>query len=112
MLQLFLFGWSPYLWTGVVETARSVTAVRVNSRSQDLDPQVETQIRYQPEETPATLAAKSSPMRRAYMNWVRFPITETEALESGRRQCVVRFKDLRFENAGHRVHYAPSVSSD
>ncbi len=112
MLQLFLFGWNPYLWTGVVETARSVTAVRVNSRSQDLDPQVETQIRYQPEETPATLAAKSSPMRRAYMNWVRFPITETEALESGRRQYVVRFKDLRFENAGHRVHYSPSVSSD
>jgi len=105
----FPLWWNPYLWTGVVETARSVTAVRVNSKSQGLDPQVETQIRYKPEETPATLAAKSSSLGRAYMDWARFPITETEALESSRRGYVVRFKDLRFEYTGRRVHYAPSA---
>jgi inner membrane protein len=105
----FPLWWNPYLWTGVVETARSVTAVRVNSRSQDLDPQVETQIRYKPAETPATLAAKSSSVGRAYMDWARFPITETEALESSGRGYVVRFKDLRFEYPGRRVRYAPSA---
>jgi len=103
----FPLWWNPYLWTGVVETARSVTAVRVNSRSQDLDPQVETQIRYKPEKTLATLAAKSSSLGRAYMDWARFPITETEALESGRRGYVVRFKDMRFEFTGSRVRYSP-----
>jgi hypothetical protein len=36
------------------------------------------------------------------MDWARFPITETEALESGGRGYVVRFKDLRFEFAGRR----------
>ena len=43
------------------------------------------------------------------MDWARFPITETEALESSRRGYVVRFKDLRFEYTGRRVHYAPSA---
>jgi hypothetical protein len=91
----------------MVETARSVKAMRVDSRSQDLDPQVEEQVRYKPEETPVTLAAKSSSLGRAYMNWARFPITETEPLESGGRGYVVRFKDLRFELAGRRADYSP-----
>ena len=106
MLQLSLW-WNPYLWTGMVETARSVKAMRVDSRSQDLDPQVEEQVRYKPEETPVTLAAKSSSLGRAYMNWARFPITETEPLESGGRGYVVRFKDLRFELAGRRADHSP-----
>jgi inner membrane protein len=103
----FPLWWNPYLWTGVVETARSVSAMRVDSRSQDVDPQVEEQVRYKPEETPATLAAKASSLGRAYLDWARFPITETEALESGGRGYVVRFKDLRFELAGRREDYSP-----
>lgn len=103
----FPLWWSPYLWTGMVETARSVKAVRVDSRSQNVDPQVEEQVRYKPEETPATLAAKSSSLGRAYMDWARFPITETEPLESGGRGYVVRFKDLRFELARRREDYSP-----
>lgn len=99
--------WNPYLWTGVVETARSVSAMRVDSRSQDVDPQVEEQIRYKPVETPASLAARTSSLGRAYIGWARFPITETEALESGGRGYVVRFKDLRFEFAGRREDYSP-----
>lgn len=104
----FPLWWNPFLWRGVVETPRSVATMWVNSSSQDLDSRVETQIRYKPEETPVTLAAKSSYFGRAYMNWARFPITETEALESGERGYVVRLKDLRFDYAG-RVHYFPSA---
>ena len=105
----FPLWWNPYLWTGMVETARSVKAMRVNSRSQDVDPQVEEQVRYKHEETAVTLAAKSSSLGRAYMDWARFPITETEPLESGRRGYVVRFRDLRFEVAGRREDYSPWV---
>jgi inner membrane protein len=103
----FALWWNPFLWTGVVETPRSVIAVQVDSRTQDLDPKVEMQIRYKPEETPAALAAKRSPLGWAFMNWARFPITETEALESGSRGYVVRFRDLRFEYTGRRVQYSP-----
>jgi inner membrane protein len=103
----FPLWWNPYLWTGMVETARSIKAMRVDSRSQNVDPQVEEQVRYKYEETPVTLAAKSSSLGRAYMNWARFPITETEPLESGGRGYIVRFKDLRFELAGRREDYSP-----
>jgi len=103
----FPLWWNPYLWTGMVETARSVKAMRVDSRSQNVDPQVEELVRYKPEETPVTLAAKSSSLGRAYMNWARFPITETEPLESGGRGYLVRFKDSRFELAGRREDYSP-----
>jgi inner membrane protein len=103
----FPLWWNPYLWTGMVETARSVKAMRVDSRSQNVDPQFEEEVRYKPPETPAAVAAKSSSLGRAYMNWARFPITETEPLESGGRGYVVRFKDLRFELAGRREDYSP-----
>jgi inner membrane protein len=103
----FPLWWNPYLWTGLVETATSVSAMRVDSRSQDVVPQVEEQVRYKPEETPATLAGKTSSLGRAYMDWARFPVTETEALESHGRGYVVRFKDLRFEFEGRREDYSP-----
>ncbi len=66
--------------------------MRVNSRSQNVDPQVEERVRYKYEETPVGLAAKSSSLGRAFMNWAGFPIMETEPLESGGRGYVVRFK--------------------
>jgi hypothetical protein len=94
----------------MVETARSVEAMRVDSRSQDVDPQVEEKVRYKPEETPVSLAANSSSLRRAYMNWARFPITETEPLESGRRGYVVPFRALHFELAVVRLNRDLSVA--
>jgi inner membrane protein len=103
----FPLWWNPYLWAGMVETTRSIKAMRVDSRSQNVDPQVEEQVRYKYEETPVTLAAKSSSLGHAYMNWARYPITETEPLESAGRGYIVRFKDLRFEFAGRREDYSP-----
>jgi inner membrane protein len=103
------FWWNPYLWRGVVETPKFVATMRVDSSSQDLDPQGEMQLRYKSEETPVILAAKSTYLGRVYMKWARYPITETEPLEPGERGYIVRFKDLRFEPAG-RVHYFPSAS--
>jgi hypothetical protein len=86
----------------MVETARSVKAMRVDSRSQDLDPQVEEQVRYKPEETPVTLAAKSSSLGRAYMNWARGSLSRKpsrwnqagEATWCGSRTCALNLPDV------------------
>lgn len=99
--------WNPFVWTGLVETARSITAVQVDSWNGNLDPRIETRIRYKSKETAATIAAKSSSLGRAYMNWAHFPITETEPLEAGQRGYVVRFKDMGFEFASSREQYSP-----
>ena len=37
------------------------------------------EIRYKPEETPVTLAAKNSYVGRVFLDWAKYPITETEA---------------------------------
>jgi inner membrane protein len=60
------------------------------------------QILYKPEETPVTLAAKRSYLGRVYLDWAKYPITETEPLASAELGYIVRFKDLRFQRPGSR----------
>ena len=50
-------------------------------------------IRQKPEETPVTLAAKSSYLGRVYLDWAKYPVVETEQIDSG---YIVRFRDLRY----------------
>jgi hypothetical protein len=55
------------------------------------------QIRYKPEETPITLAAKkNSYAGRAFLDWAKYPITETEILEGSEEGYIVHFQDLRY----------------
>ena len=72
------------------------------------------QVRYKPEETPATLAAKKSYLGRVYLDWAQYPITETERLESPRQGYVVHFKDLRYDYPGRtgRSPLSASVALD
>jgi inner membrane protein len=69
-----------------------------------VDPQGSMQIRYKPEETPVTLAAKESYLGRVYLSWAQYPITETEELTPGiaNNQAAyrVRFRDLRYAYPG------------
>ena len=58
-------------------------------------------IRYKPEETPITLAAKKSYLGRVYLDWAKYPITETEEIESP-PGYIVRFTDLRYDDPGRR----------
>ncbi len=98
------FWWSPFRWSGVIETTNLFAVVPVDSLTPEVDPQAEMQVRYKPEETPVTLAAKKSYLGRVYLDWARYPITETEPLPSG--GYLVRFKDLRFvypEQSGRPV---------
>jgi len=87
---------NPFRWYGVVETANFFVLAPVDSPGPEVDPEDKLRIRYKPEETPATLAAKRSYLGRAYLDWAQYPITETEALDSSESGYIVTFQDLRF----------------
>ena len=91
---------NPFQWYGVVETESFFATMPVDSLAPEVDPQGQMQIRYKPEETPVTLAAKKSYLGRFYLDWAQYPIIEAEKLESG--SYIVRFRDLRFEYPGRQ----------
>jgi len=86
---------SPFQWRGVLETPGFFVLANVDSLRPEVDPAGSMEIRYKPEETLVTLAAKRSYLGRVYLDWAKFPITETEPLPDG--GYVVRFQDLRFQ---------------
>ena len=86
----------PFHWYGVVETPGFFVLAQVNSLGPEVDPDDRLEIRYKPEETPVTLAAKKSYLGRVYLDWAQYPITETETLNSSDGGYIVNFQDLRF----------------
>jgi len=91
---------NPFRWYGVVETQNFFALAPVDATGPDVAPDGRIEIRYKPEETPVTLAAKKSYLGRVYLDWAAYPITETEPLDSG--GYLVRFKDERFNYLGLR----------
>jgi inner membrane protein len=101
---------NPFRWHGVVETpaffaTMDVDSLNFNSMSPEVDPEAQMQIRYKPEETPVTLAAKRTYLGRVYLSWAQYPLTETEELpndpvENSHAAYVVRFRDLRYDYPG------------
>jgi inner membrane protein len=96
---------NPFRWLGVVETPAFFATMDVDSLAPEVDPEAQMQIRYKPEETPVTLAAKKTYLGRVYLSWAQYPITETEQLandpvENTRAAYVVRFRDLRYDYPG------------
>jgi len=87
---------NPFRWYGVVETSTFFVLAPVNSLGPEVDPEGDLEIRYKPEETPATLAAKKSYLGSVYLDWAKYPITETEVLSSPEGGFIVDFQDLRF----------------
>jgi inner membrane protein len=86
----------PFRWYGVVETPAFFVLAPVDSSKPEVDPEGNLKIRYKPEETPITLAAKKSYLGRVYLDWAKYPITETEILSPPEEGYVVYFQDLRF----------------
>jgi inner membrane protein len=88
---------NPFSWNGVVETQDLFQMSPVDSGSGEVDPQNIGVVRFKPEETPVSLAAKKSRLGRVYLDWAAYPLVTVEKLEGGRYQ--VQFEDLRFESA-------------
>jgi inner membrane protein len=113
-VSAYPYWWNPFQWYGVVETQDFFATMLIDSTIPDVDPDGRMQIRYKPEETPITLAAKKSYLGRVYLDWAQYPITETEQLESPRQGYIVRFKDLRYDYPGRtgRSPLSASVELD
>ena len=86
----------PFHWDGVVETPSFFALAPVDSLGPEVDPEGNLTIRYKPEETPITLAAKKSYLGRVYLDWAQYPITETETLQPPQEGYIVRLQDLRY----------------
>jgi inner membrane protein len=86
----------PFRWYGVVETSNFFVLAPVNSLGPEVDPEGQMEIRYKPEETPVTLAAKKSYWGRVFLDWAQYPIAETETLEPPQQGYIVRLEDLRY----------------
>jgi inner membrane protein len=98
---------NPFAWNGVVETRDFFQMAPVDSSSGEVDPLNMDVVRFKPEETPVTLAAKRSRLGRVYLDWARYPLATTEKLEGGRYQ--VQFEDLRFESAESVVQHRSPI---
>jgi inner membrane protein len=86
----------PFHWYGVVETPGFFVLAPVDSLDPQVDPEDKLEIRYKPEETPVTLAAKKSYLGRVYLDWAQYPIIETETPNPPEAGYIVNFQDLRF----------------
>ena len=69
----------------------------VDSSIPEADPEGRMRVRRKPEQDPVTLAAKRSYLGRVYLDWAKYPITETEPVENSQAAYVVRFQDLRYD---------------
>ena len=90
---------NPFHWYGVVETSNFFVLAPVDSIGPQVNPGVPghtLEVRYKPEETPITLAAKRSYLGRIYLDWAQYPITQTETLDPPEQGYLVDFQDLRF----------------
>ena len=100
---------NPFAWNGVVETRDSFHMMPVDSSSGEIDPLNQGVVRFKPEETPVTLAAKKSRLGRVYLSWAAYPFVTVEQMEGGRHQ--VQFEDLRFQTAeGVAQHRRPALT--
>jgi inner membrane protein len=100
---------NPFAWNGVVETRDFFEMLPVDSAAGEIDPLNIGVVRFKPEETPVTLAAKKSRLGRVYLDWARYPLVTAEQIEGARNQ--VQFEDLRFESAeGLAQHRGPPLA--
>jgi inner membrane protein len=92
--------WNPFRWYGVVEANTFFATMQVESSIPDVDPDDRMRIYYKPEETPVTLAAKRSYLGRVYLDWAKYPFTETQKLQPPQQGYIVSFQDLRYVYPG------------
>ncbi|MEO5936408.1 MAG: hypothetical protein ABIP81_04260, partial [Terriglobales bacterium] len=97
---------NPFRWLGVVETETAFFTQPVDTWTGEVDPQRIALVRYKPEETPVTLAAKSSPLGRVYLDWARHPHAEVMISDKPGGDTTVIIKDLRYDYPELRQRFA------
>jgi inner membrane protein len=86
---------NPFKWHCVAEMPAFFQMVMVDSSRPEIDPQGKVRLRFKPQETPVTTAAKKTYLGRVYLDWAHYPMTEQEQLPDGSYE--VRFYDLRYD---------------
>ena len=99
-VSAFPYWFSPFRWSGVVETENFFAIMLVDSLAPEVNPEGRMRIQYKPEETPITLSAKRSYLGRVYLDWAKYPVAETEEIQQPGTGYIVRFVDLRYQYPG------------
>ncbi len=94
-VSAFPYAVNPFTWHGVAETEDLFEMSAVDSPNAEIDPQGNARVRYKPDESPASLAAKRTYLGRVYLDWAQYPMTEVEQRHDGSYE--VRFYDLRYD---------------
>lgn len=103
-VSAFPYWLNPFRWSGVVETQNFFAVMLVDSLAPEVDSEGRLRIQYKPEETPVTLAAKRSYLGRVYLDWAKYPVTETEEAGAPQAGYTVRFVDLRYQYPGRETN--------
>ena len=99
---------NPWRWHAILETPHYYQTAEVNTRTGEIDSDVDSDILYKPLDTPAVEAAKRTLLGRVYLDWgswavVRdlgqdpMPGLDPPQLPPGRTWSTVQFSDLRFD---------------
>lgn len=106
-VSAFAYPWNPFHWYGVAETAGFYA--RMDVVNGEVDPLGQMTLRYKPESTEITAAAKKTYVGRVFMDWARFPLLEIEQRQDPLRY-EVQFIDMRFLYPGStRAVLSPRV---
>jgi len=97
---------NPFKWLGVIETPTFYQSMTVDTLHDEVDPQKNAAVRYKPEETAVTQAAKASKLGKFYPDWAKFPQTEVEMVSASEGGgAIVHINDLRFVYPDSRTNF-------
>lgn len=101
------YPWNPFRWHIIVETPNYYQFAEVNTRTQNIDSDAQTDQMYKPKYTPAVEAAKQTLLGQVYLDWGTWAVVsdigqvqlvgiDPPKLPPGRTWTTVEFTDLRF----------------
>ncbi len=68
------YPWNPFRWHVIVETHNFYQFAEVNSRTDDIDSDPQTDQLFKPPDTPAVEAAKQTELGKVYLDWGRWAV--------------------------------------
>lgn len=101
---------NPFRWHAILETSGFYQTAEVNTYTDSIDSDPQTDVLFKPEDTPAVEAAKRTFLGRVYLDWGTWAVVRDmgqEPIEGvpppqlppGRNWTTVEFSDLRFAYA-------------